>query len=206
MKLRRQNRFHGIRQGVSKKPDKQSWTPFDKRCLEHQKIRQTWNKYNLWNMVRAQIKIDPGSDTLFQQKWKAKAMTRAYHGEHVSERRWERAFSRRLLSVVSMDPTYMARDDGSSQVSGRGSGLQMKTAEQLGAERRRQLMAGEDMLTGSGVTTRPYTPYMNMTFSPLERRLDTAIFRAMFASSARQARNFVVHGHVKVNGIKVCPP
>lgn len=44
------------------------------------------------------------------------------------------------------------------------------------------------------------TPYMNMSFAPIERRIDVAIFRAMFASSARQARNMVVHGKVKVNG------
>lgn len=46
-------------------------------------------------------------------------------------------------------------------------------------------------------------PYMQMTFAPLERRLDTALFRALFASSARQAKQFVVHGAVKVNGKKV---
>ncbi|RMZ87124.1 hypothetical protein DV736_g5656, partial [Chaetothyriales sp. CBS 134916] len=44
------------------------------------------------------------------------------------------------------------------------------------------------------------TPFMNMTFAPLERRLDVAVFRALFASSVRQARQFVVHGKVKVNG------
>jgi ribosomal protein S4 len=42
-----------------------------------------------------------------------------------------------------------------------------------------------------------------MAYYPLERRLDTAIFRALFASSVRQARQFVVHGLVKVNGKKV---
>ena len=51
--------------------------------------------------------------------------------------------------------------------------------------------------------TRAKTPYMHMAFHPLERRLDTAIFRAMFASSSKQARQFVVHGSVKVNGKKV---
>lgn len=42
-----------------------------------------------------------------------------------------------------------------------------------------------------------------MVYAPVERRLDTAIFRALFASSTRQARQFVVHGYVKVNGKKV---
>lgn len=44
---------------------------------------------------------------------------------------------------------------------------------------------------------------MNMTYAPIERRLDMAVWRAMFASSARQARQFVIHGMVKVNGKKV---
>lgn len=42
-----------------------------------------------------------------------------------------------------------------------------------------------------------------MTYFPIERRLDTAIFRSLFASSVRQARQFCVHGLVKVNGKKV---
>lgn len=47
------------------------------------------------------------------------------------------------------------------------------------------------------------TPYMQMAYYPIERRLDTAIFRALFASSVRQAKQFCVHGLVKVNGKKV---
>lgn len=47
------------------------------------------------------------------------------------------------------------------------------------------------------------TPYMHMTFAPMERRLDIAMFRAMFASSPRQARQFCIHGGVTVNGKKV---
>ena len=44
------------------------------------------------------------------------------------------------------------------------------------------------------------TPYMQMVYHPLERRLDMAVWRALFASSAKQARQFVCHGGVKVNG------
>ncbi|TKA73786.1 hypothetical protein B0A49_05136, partial [Cryomyces minteri] len=50
------------------------------------------------------------------------------------------------------------------------------------------------------------TPYMHMVYHPTERRLDTAIWRALFASSTRQARQFVVHGFVKVNGKKMIYP
>ncbi len=90
-------------------------------------------------------------------------------------------FSRRLKSVVPIDPGYLAKNDGSMESAGRGSGLE--------TENERQKVE--------------LVPYMQMTFAPLERRLDTAIFRALFASSARQARQFVVHGAVKVNGKKV---
>lgn len=89
-----------------------------------------------------------------------------------------------IRSVVSMDHKYLAGQDGSEQALGRGSGL--------------------DVEPGREPAPVPRTPYMNMVYSPVERRLDTAIFRAMFASSTRQARQFVVHGYVKVNGKKVC--
>ena len=84
--------------------------------------------------------------------------------------------------MVPMSPKYMAGNDGTIESAGRGSGT------------KRRMVQGQTSLP---------TPYMNMTFAPLERRLDTAIFRALFASSTRQARQFVVHGAVKVNGKKV---
>ena len=40
----------------------------------------------------------------------------------------------------------------------------------------------------------------------LERRLDNAIFRAGFASSRNQARQFVRHNHIQINGSKVNIP
>ena len=40
----------------------------------------------------------------------------------------------------------------------------------------------------------------------LERRLDTVVQRAGFASSRAQARQLVLHGHVRVNGRKVNIP
>jgi ribosomal protein S4 len=98
------------------------------------------------------------------------------------ESQWTRMFSRRLRSVVPMHPSQLARDDGSLISAGRGSGLE----------------------TAGSVTTPKRTPFTNMTFAPLERRLDVAIFRSLFASSTRQARQFVVHGAVTVNGKRVC--
>ncbi|KAI8941780.1 hypothetical protein NX059_002982 [Plenodomus lindquistii] len=93
-------------------------------------------------------------------------------------------FKRNLPAVVAMDHRYLARHDGSEQAAGRGMGADSQEKER----------------------TPPMTPYMQMAYYPLERRLDTAIFRALFASSVRQARQFVVHGLVKVNGKKMVYP
>ncbi|KAK4231381.1 putative rRNA binding protein [Podospora fimiseda] len=157
--------------------------------LKRGRVRQTWNKYNLFNLVNLR-EPRTAAKSFFQQKWTAKSITRAYHGEHISEGKWERMFSRRLLSAVDMDPRYMARYNGSEQAAGRGSGL--KTTE-----------PGPRNFRGFQT---PMTPYMQMTFAPQERRLDIAIHRALFASSARQARQFVVHGAVTVNGKKMKYP
>jgi small subunit ribosomal protein S4 len=40
----------------------------------------------------------------------------------------------------------------------------------------------------------------------LERRLDNVVYRLRFASSRSQARQVVLHGHVKVNGKRVNIP
>ena len=43
-------------------------------------------------------------------------------------------------------------------------------------------------------------------FALLERRLDNVVYRLRFAVSRSQARQFVLHGHVKVNGKRVNIP
>ncbi|GJC78380.1 37S ribosomal protein S4-like, mitochondrial [Colletotrichum liriopes] len=116
--------------------------------LHRQKLRQSWNKYNLFNIAKANLRQGRHGRTFFQQKWAAKSMTRGYHGAHIKETDWNRAFSRRLFSAPIHE----------------------------------------------------MTPYMQMAYAPLERRLDVAIFRAMFASSTLQAKQFCTHGAVKVNG------
>lgn len=45
------------------------------------------------------------------------------------------------------------------------------------------------------------TPITLQTFGTLEKRLEVALFRSMFASSVRQARQFILGGFVKVNGV-----
>ncbi|RDL33774.1 Alpha-L RNA-binding motif [Venustampulla echinocandica] len=153
--------------------------------LKRIKFRMTWNKYNLYNLTR----VAPGLPfrTFFQQKWTAKSMTRAYHGEQIREGQWERMFNSRLNSVIPMDHKYLAEHDGSEHAAGRGSGLEKEFNPKRGSPNKK-------------------IPYMEMTYAPIERRLDVAIFRSLFASSARQARQFVTHGKVKVNGKKMPYP
>ncbi|KAL6898168.1 hypothetical protein GGI43DRAFT_408564 [Trichoderma evansii] len=191
--------------------------PYRFYSLARPKLRQSWNKYNLYNLYRQtgrepQIK---GTPTFFQQKWAAKAKTRSYHGEHIPEKKWVRLFSRRLLSAVDMPPEYLAAHDGSEQAAGRGSGLTTTTvsAETFSKvpkpstqERSRKRAIFGDVNKLLSDQFHNMTPYMQMTFAPLERRLDTAVFRALFASSVRQARQFVIHGAVTVNGKKMVHP
>ncbi|KAF3767565.1 alpha-L RNA-binding motif-containing protein [Cryphonectria parasitica EP155] len=175
---------------------------FNYHHLKKGRVRATWNKYNLYNLSKVERTIPNFiRRTFFQQKWTAKALTRAYHGEHIRESKWNRMFSRRLQSVVNMDPVYMALNDGSEQATGRGSGRDIPRAEDETpwherGQKRKHNVKGLPLPT----------PYMNMTFAPLERRIDVAIFRALFASSSRQARQFVIHGAVKVNGQVVGGP
>ncbi|KAL7788964.1 hypothetical protein V8C37DRAFT_387390 [Trichoderma ceciliae] len=192
--------------------------PYRFYSLSRPKLRQSWNKYNLYNLYR-QTGREPqirGTPTFFQQKWAAKAKTRSYHGEHIPEKKWVRLFSRRLLSAVDMPPEYLAAHDGSEQAAGRGSGL---TTSKVSAETfsrvpnlstqersRRRTSAFGDVNKLLSDQFNNMTPYMQMTFAPLERRLDTAVFRALFASSVRQARQFVIHGAVTVNGKKMVHP
>ncbi|RDA95226.1 hypothetical protein CP533_1901 [Ophiocordyceps camponoti-saundersi (nom. inval.)] len=183
--------------------------------LHKPKLRQTWNKHNVYNLSRS-VGREPMINrmaTFFQQKWSAKSRTRAYHGDHIQEKKWKRLFSRRLLSVVDMPPKYLATYDGSEQATGRGSGLLTNsvTAEEFSQA---PTYKPEDPYSGRrgdvnkllAMQYSKMTPYMQMTYAPLERRLETAVYRALFASSIREARQFCVHGAVKVNGLKMVYP
>lgn len=110
-------------------------------------------------------------------------------------------FKRSLASVVEMDANRLASaDDGAPYGAGRGSGLDRAPVDTTGMT---ALQARKARAREAEFYKQAEIPYMMQTYAPMERRLDMAIFRAMFASSALQARQFVIHGHVKVNGQKV---
>lgn len=130
--------------------------------LSRGRVRTSFNKYNLFNLYK-KGQVDFRSKTLYQQKWTAKQETRAYHGEHLTEKRWQTVFNPKLDSVAQLDAS---------------------------------LKGGKE----------DETPFLLQTFAVLEKRLDFAVFRAMFASSVRQARQFILQGNVFVNGIKIAHP
>ncbi|KAK5700762.1 hypothetical protein LTR97_005279 [Elasticomyces elasticus] len=174
--------------------------------LKRPRIRQDFSKETLYNLSRL---ITPGAAnrTFFQQKWTAKSMARAYHNPYVREGQWTRMFDRRLPAVVSMSHQYLAKYDGSEMALGRGSGLEVDSRRRDdGREGVAEGEEGESQVLRKRDGRVEKTPYMHMTFHPLERRLDTAIWRALFSSSTKQARQFVVHGWVRVNGKKMVYP
>lgn len=132
------------------------------KSLARGRVRTSFNKYNLFNLYK-KGSVDLKSKSLYQQKWTAKQETRAYHGEHLTEKRWQNAFKPKLDSVAQLDAS----------------------------------------LRGGEIKE---TPFLLQTFAVLEKRLDFALFRAMFASSVRQARQFILHGNVRVNGTKMKHP
>jgi len=142
--------------------------------------------------------------TYFQQKYAAKQETRRYHGEHLTKRQWQNIFRHSLHSVVPMNARVLAGSDGSEQAMGRGSGLDLLSPGRGGGGGVGGGRVG-DVGLGAGQQVLK-VPYMNQMWAPMERRLDMAVFRAMFASSARQARQFVVHGFVCVNGKRMKHP
>jgi len=81
----------------------------------------------------------------------------------------------------------------------------------------RQLLEKQRLRAYYGVMEKQFTKYVKMAKkSPdqtghalvklLETRLDNIVYRAGFASSIRQARQMVVHGHILVNNKKVDIP
>ncbi|KAK9462867.1 mitochondrial 37S ribosomal protein uS4m [Lipomyces oligophaga] len=141
-------------------------------------LRPNWTKQNLYNIFKKGPE-EFYTAKFYLQKWRGKRETRAYHGEHLTEGTWKNTFERRLTAVSRL---------------GESRGMDGMTSNE------------RDSLTSDGrVVLRNFdfkdtVPISMKLYAPLERRLDIALFRAMFASSPRQARQFVHQGYVKVNG------
>jgi len=114
--------------------------------------------------------------------------------------------SRRLGLNVCGHPKAMER-------ANKGSSRADKKLSEYG----RQLLEKQRLRAYYGVMEKQFKRYVNLAKKSsdqtghalvkiLETRLDNIVYRAGFASSIRQARQMVVHGHILVNGKKVNIP
>ncbi|CAE7108083.1 unnamed protein product [Rhizoctonia solani] len=149
--------------------------------------RMSWKAVNLWSIWNrsigpgtAGVKFTKSSKTLFQQRWASKRFVRAYHGDWIAEKRFQRWFLPPGLPNT--------RPSTSSTIT-------KEVQDYAGRKRQFQPRA----------STQP-TPVTSLMLVEVERRLDVFIFRCCFATSAWQARQLVVHGKVKLNGKKQMNP
>lgn len=123
--------------------------------------------------------------TLFQQRWAAKQLVRAYHGDYINEKTFKRWYLPANLPDVR--PTALVGDD---------SLLLNKWANRTTAVEREIKRREEEASKG-------LAPVGSLMFSEVERRIDVVIFRSCLAHSVYEARRMVVHGDVLLNGQKV---
>lgn len=114
--------------------------------------------------------------------------------------------SRRLGLNVCGHPKAMEK-------ANKGSSRADKKLSEYG----RQLLEKQRLRAYYGVMEKQFKRYVNLAKKSsdqtghalvkiLETRLDNIVYRSGFASSIRQARQMVVHGHILVNGKKVNIP
>ncbi|KKQ80066.1 MAG: 30S ribosomal protein S4 [Parcubacteria group bacterium GW2011_GWC2_38_7] len=88
---------------------------------------------------------------------------------------------------------------------GRLSGYGLQLREKQNAKRTYRILESQFRGYFEKVLKRPGDTGENL-FKLLEMRLDNVVFRAGFADSRDAARQFVTHGHIKVNGRKLSIP
>jgi len=136
-------------------------------------------------VAQKHVSFNRTNRTLFQQRWTAKALMRAYHGDFIPEKTFKRWYLPATLPDVR--PRQQTKDKASlllDEFSGRTNQLER-------AERRKK---EED--------EKGLAPVGSLMMAEVERRIDVFIFRCCFASSVYEARRLVIHGHVLLNGKK----
>ncbi|SGY23998.1 BQ5605_C019g09001 [Microbotryum silenes-dioicae] len=155
------------------------------KCLP----RMSWAPANLYNLYQrtygpptSETKFTKSSLTLFQQKWKAKQLARAYHGDWITEGTFKKQFLPDSLPPIIGVKSALAV----------GGPARNTTGTRTAASAR-----GRD-----SNKTLERVPLASLMFAEIEKRLDTVVFRCCFAHSVYKARMMVVHGKVSVNGVK----
>jgi len=145
------------------------------------------NFYNLWQRTASprsnEITFNSSDMTLFQQRWRSKAMVRAYHGDYIPEKIFKRWYLPDNLPDVRPKKVVIGDD---------------KTKLEEFAKRKQKEEEYE-----SDEKKRGMAPVGSLMLAEVERRIDTVVFRACLAHSIYEARRLVVHGDVLLNGRKV---
>lgn len=152
--------------------------------------RMSWNPKNLYNLWRRSLGAKVSATdytrttkTLFQQRWAAKQLVRAYHGDYINEKTFKRWYLPANLPDVR---STSGKDDLLSLT---------KWANRMYSVEREIKRREEEASKG-------LAPVGSLMFSEVERRIDVVIFRSCLAHSVYEARRMVVHGNVLLNGRK----
>lgn len=144
------------------------------------------NLYNLWRRsctpFQEEAVFTQSSKTLFQQRWIAKRLTRAYHGDFINEKIFKRWY------LPSTLPDVRPRKREEDIFLWKWTGQDRKASKELRSREEDEKLA--------------LAPVASLMFEEVERRIDVFIFRCCFAHSVYEARRLVIHGRVLVNGKK----
>ncbi|RXK40996.1 hypothetical protein M231_01626 [Tremella mesenterica] len=160
--------------------------------------RMSWslsNLYNIWQQTpgsptyKDRMEIKWNNMSLFQRRWLAKRLTRGYHGDQITQTRFERWYLPDSLPSIRGKTPSSSSSSGSLELS-----KWVEGRERAGGRTREERES-------KWKTEDSRAPVGSLMFSEVERRLDTLIFRACFASSVYLARHYVIHGKVKLNGV-----
>lgn len=151
--------------------------------------RMSWSPKNLYNLFqrtvgtkKREIDFRSASSTLFKQRWKSKAVVRAYHGDYINEKIFKRWYLPETLPDVRPRRRVLGDDKDSLEEF---------------ALRRKKEKDEEEATKQKGMP-----PVGSLMFMEVERRIDVFIFRCCFAHSVYEARRLVIHGYVLLNGKK----
>ncbi|KAG6883116.1 hypothetical protein C0993_007766 [Termitomyces sp. T159_Od127] len=149
----------------------------------------SWTPKNLYNLYlrtdgprKREITFKSASSTLFQQRWRSKAVVRAYHGDFIKEKVFKRWFLPETLPDVRPKRKVLGDDKASLE-------------EFALRKKKEKALAEEEAIKGMA-------PVGSLMFSEVERRLDIFLFRCCFVHSVYEARRLIIHGNVKLNGKK----
>ncbi|KAG8854708.1 mitochondrial 37S ribosomal protein nam9 [Tulasnella sp. 330] len=178
--------------------------------------RMSWNVrnlYNLWsrsmgrhadNALPSNItRFQASSHPLFKQRWQSKKLLRAYHCDYLPEKKFVRWWLPERL------PDPMARKARGSKEAVEEGKVTPNAKKSSAAQWARNGTTSNATRGKEGSPTEGkahLAPITSLMFAELERRIDVVVFRCCFAHSIHAARQLVVHGKVKLNGLKESDP